>query len=195
MEQLRRDDLIAILLLLKLPQLMKFCQTYTAVADICDNEMFWRLKVQHDISAHEIPQNVRNYREFYLNYFVKTFPVLDRTQFGSEPKLFTIQVHRDETYESVVNKIKSKMGPSNRPNYIGYSNKNKNQYIYIQPTLDQVTSINSMGLSLWNDAGYLFLDRCKVDFDGDECEVYIPQILSDFLGDNGNRYINQQQIH
>src|ERR1700748_3877300 len=131
MEQLRRDDLITILLLLKLSQLTKFCQTSPAIAQICRDEFFWRLKVRHDIPASEIPHSLNNYQQFYFNYFVHNLPVYFVYNPGidnnADQELFTIQVHFDDTYEMVWNKIMQqvrKLTPVTQYS-IGYGNRNQ----------------------------------------------------------------------
>ncbi len=197
MEQLRRDDLISILLLLKLPQLMKFCQTSNVVAQICHEDFFWQLKVQHDIPANKIPRNIHNYKQFYLNYFVKKIQIIDQSHYITNPSSFTIQVYRDETYQSVWNKIKNLTKSVGEQYLIGYFNKHKKEYIYIQPTLDPVTTTNSWGLSLWDDAEYLSVNRYVLDFDGDEDVMPPLQTPADvsniynIASGIGNRYINQ----
>ena len=171
MEQLTRDNFISILVLLKLPDLIRLCKTRKQIENICNDQMFWQIKVRSDIPNNEIPSNIKDYRKFYFKYFVKYLNVVDRTSDDNQaPILFTIIVYRFDTYKSIWDKIMRKIfkDSPNRSYYLGYFNERTNRYITFLPTLAQITEItsdNPLSLSLWNDALYLYIDQ---DLEDDE---------------------------
>ena len=96
---LPRDNIIDILLNTNTNQLNKLCLIHPSINQICNDDNFWRLKLNKDFSLYNNPTN-STWKDYYmLLYIPKQIPVyIDKQQIG------TISIRRTETMQDLINK-------------------------------------------------------------------------------------------
>ena len=95
---LPRDNIIDILVKTDTSQLSTLCSSHSSINQICNDENFWRLKLNHDFRLYNKPENL-TWKDYYMwLYIPKQIPVYGTSRIG------TISVRRTESLRDLINK-------------------------------------------------------------------------------------------